>query len=112
MFHTPPRGRTRYFQMNTIAPPEIIPASAPHLLVLFQNSENRTTGPNEAPKPAHENDTILNTELSGSRAMNIAIIEIITTVTLAIIIAALFDILSPKKSVIISFETLEDAARS
>ena len=59
MFHTPPRGRTRYFQMNTIAPPEIIPASAPCQFERLQKRANNTTGPNTAPKPALLAGTIL-----------------------------------------------------
>ena len=38
MFHAPPSGRTRYFQMNTIAPPATMPASAPAWLERRQNS--------------------------------------------------------------------------
>ena len=56
MFQIPPSGRIRYFQINTMEPPQTIPASAPHLLVRFQNRENRTTGPNAAleyAKPIH-----------------------------------------------------------
>ena len=32
----PPRGAMAYYQMNTIAAPENIPAMAPHLLQRFQ----------------------------------------------------------------------------
>ena len=58
MFHTPPRGRTRYFQMNTIAPPEIIPASAPCQFERLQKRANNTTGPNTVAKtcPCKGND--------------------------------------------------------
>ena len=55
-----------------MAPPETIPARAPHNVVLFQNKENSTTGPNAAPKPAHAKLTISNTELSGFLAINMA----------------------------------------
>ena len=64
MPHAPPIGAIRYFQTNTITPPEIMPARAPHLLARFQNRANRITGPNAAPKPAHAKDTTRNTELS------------------------------------------------
>ena len=46
----------RSFQINTIAPPESIPAIAPALFVRFQNRENRTIGPKVAPKPDHAKD--------------------------------------------------------
>lgn len=63
IFHAPPIGRIRYFQINTIAPPETIPASAPKRFVLLQNKEQSMTGPNEAPKPAQAKDTIPNLSL-------------------------------------------------
>src|SRR5574344_534329 len=75
----------RYFQTKIITPPVINPAIAPCLFDRFQKSERSTTGPNEAPKPAHANETIWNTELSGSLAMNMEMIEIMTTVSFAII---------------------------
>lgn len=68
-----------------MAPPETIPARAPHNVVLFQNKENSTTGPNAAPKPAHAKLTISNTELSGFLAINTATTAIKTTDILAII---------------------------
>ena len=57
----PPSLAIPNFHMNIIAPPAIIPDTIPYLLALFQKSEQRTTGPNAAPKPAHANETILNT---------------------------------------------------
>ena len=39
--------------MITATPPDTIPAIAPGLFVRFQNSDNTTSGPNAAPKPAH-----------------------------------------------------------
>ena len=80
MFQIPPSGRIRYFQINTMEPPQTIPASAPHLLVRFQNRENRTTGPNAAPNPAQAKETMANTELSGFLAMNAATTEITRSV--------------------------------
>ena len=59
--------------MNTIAPPEIIPASAPCQFERLQKRANNTTGPNTAPKPAHAKETMPNTELFGSRAIKAAI---------------------------------------
>ena len=72
MFHAPPKGLTRYFQINTIAPPAITPAIAPSFVVLFQKSAVSVSAPNAPPKPAHANDTIPNTELEGSLARNTA----------------------------------------
>ena len=66
--NAPPMGAMAYFQMNTIAAPENIPAIAPHLLQRFQYSENRTMGQKVAPKPAHANDTTRKMELVGSSA--------------------------------------------
>ena len=83
IFHAPPSGRTRYFHINTMHPPETIPASAPHFVVRVQKSENSTTGPNTAPNPAHANETIVNTELSGS----LAIIAATTAITNSVILA-------------------------
>ena len=42
----------------------------------FQNRAQRITGPNAPPKPAQAKETILNTELFGFFARNIAIIDI------------------------------------
>ena len=41
------------FQMMTVAAPTTMPASAPLRVMRFHPSENSTTGPNAAPKPAH-----------------------------------------------------------
>ena len=112
MFHTPPRGRTRYFQMNTIAPPEIIPASAPCQFERLQKRANNTTGPNTAPKPAHAKETMPNTELFGSRAIKAAITAMASKVKRAAFIAFFLSpvlaTLSPKRSE----DTAEDAAKS
>ena len=72
MFQAPPRGRTPYFQTNTITPPEIMPARAPWRLLRFQNRAKSITGPKAAPKPAQAKDTMVNTELSGFQASRIA----------------------------------------
>ena len=61
MLNAPPRGLTRNFHINTNAPPDMIPASAPASVVLFQNNEQRITAPKAPPNPAHANDTIWNT---------------------------------------------------
>ena len=66
----PPSLAILNFHINIIAPPAIMPDIIPYLFALFQKSEQRTTGPNAAPKPAHANETIWNTELSGSHARN------------------------------------------
>ena len=112
MPHTPPMGFNRYFQMNTMAPPEIIPASTPHLVVRFQNRAVSMAGAKVAPKPAHAKDTMVNTELLGSRARNTAMIEMTMTVTRATHMVALLDIFTPKTSFTRSSETLEEAASS
>ena len=98
--------------MNIVAPPVIMPASAPHLFVRFQKSAHSTTGPNTAPKPAQANETILKTELFGSLAKNTAITEITTTESLARSIDFFCDILTPKVSCTIFCEIAEAAARS
>ena len=97
--------------MKTIAPPVIIPASAPHFVVRFQNRENSTTGPNAAPKPAQANDTIVNTE-SSFHAQNTATTAMTTIVRREMIIDFFCDIFSPKTSPRRSFDMLDDAARS
>ena len=79
--------------MNTIAPPEIMPARAPVLVVLLQNKENSITGPKDAPKPAQAKDTMVKIELLGSLAIKAAITAIITTVSLAASIVPFSDIL-------------------
>ena len=57
------------FHAKTITAPPIIPAIAPYLFILFQNTDVITTGPNEAPSPAHAFETSPKTELSGSNAI-------------------------------------------
>ena len=83
MSHAPPSGRTKYFQTNTITPPDTMPASAPGKFVRFQKSEKSITGPNAAPNPAHANDTMVNTELFGFHAMATATRAMDSTVSLA-----------------------------
>ena len=73
----PPSGRIRYFQINTVAPPDMIPAIAPARLQRFQNKEQSTTAPNAPPKPAHAKETILNTLESGFLARKILTIAIL-----------------------------------
>ena len=79
----PPKATPSLLQIITLTPPVIIPAIAPFLVVLFQKSENNTIGPNVAPNPAHANETIVNTELSGS----LAIIAATTAITNSVILA-------------------------
>lgn len=79
----PPSLLIPYFQMNTMDPPQIIPARAPCQLERLQNNARRTTGPNTAPKPAQAKDTMVKTELFGSRAMNIATTAIRRSVILS-----------------------------
>src|SRR5574344_2083737 len=112
MPHTPPMGLSRYFQMNTMAPPDTIPASTPHLVVRFQNSAVSMAGAKVAPKPAHAKDTMVNTELLGSRARNTAITEMAMTVTRATHMVVLEDSFTPKTSLTRSSDTLEDAVSS
>ena len=81
----------RYFQINTNAPPDTIPAIAPGNVVRFQKREHIITGPNAAPNPAPANDTIPNTELFGSLAMTIQRIATTTTVRRAAIMLALLE---------------------
>ena len=102
----------RYFQINTIAPPDTIPASAPHLFVRFQKRAQRINGPKAAPNPAHAKDTIAKTELSGLEAMITPITEITIKVTLAIIMEA-FSLKSfTNTSFTIFCDTPEAAAKS
>ena len=89
-----------------------MPASAPYLLERFQNRANTTTGPKDAPKPAHAKDTMPNTELLGSRARKIAMMEITITVIRAMVIAVFSEIFTLKKPRSRFWDTLEDAARS
>ena len=95
--------------MNTIAPPEIIPASAPCQFERLQKRANNTTGPNTAPKPAHAKETMPNTELFGSRAIKAAITAMASKVKRAAFIAFFLSpvlaTLSPKRSE----DTAEDA---
>mgnify|MGYP000667720345 CR=1 FL=1 len=98
--------------MNTIAPPDTIPARAPWKVVLLQNSEQITRGPNAAPNPAHAKDTIPNIELFGSRAMITPRTDTTTTVSLAAIMLAFGERFRWKVSCKIFCDTLEDAARS
>lgn len=106
----PPSLDIPYFHTNIIIPPDIIPAVIPYLLAFFQNNAHNTTGPNVAPNPAHANDTISNTELSGFDARIIEITDIITTVILATFIDVFLDILIWNTSVSIFCEILEAAA--
>ena len=108
----PPSLAIPNFHMNIIAPPAIIPDTIPYLLALFQKSEQRTTGPNAAPKPAHANETILNTELVGSSAKNIDITDITTTVSLATSIDVFLDILICNTSTARFCDIADEAARS
>ena len=101
-----------YFHTNIIIPPDNIPAITPYLLAPFQNSDISTTGPKVAPKPAHANDTISNTELFGSLARSIAITDIIITVVLATTIDFFSVSLTPKNSCKIFCDTLDAEARS
>jgi len=87
----PPRGRTRYFQINTIAPPTIIPANAPFRLERFQNRAKTITGPKEAPKPAQAKETMLKIELSGSFAITTPTTAMATTVKRAASIEAFLE---------------------
>ena len=68
----PPSGFRSNFHINTVAPPAIIPAIAPALVVFSQNSEKSMIGPNVAPNPAQAKDTTLNMTLFSSSAINIA----------------------------------------
>ena len=112
MPHAPPMGFTRYFQINTMAPPEIIPARTPHLVVRFQNSAVSIAGAKVAPKPAQAKDTMPNTLLLGSRAMNTAMTLMTTSVPRATVRLPLLLSFTPKKSCTRFWDTLEEAARS
>ena len=98
--------------MKTIAPPESIPASAPQRLARRQNSENRTTGPKAAPKPAHAKETIWKTELDGSRARKTAMTAMPTSVRRAAIMLALPKMFRWNTPYRMFWETAEEAARS
>ena len=58
-------------QINTVAAPESIPAMAPARVVRFQKSENSSSGPKVAPKPAQAKDTMVKITLFSSSAMMI-----------------------------------------
>lgn len=83
------QGFNRNFQINTMVPPEIMPASAPHRLLRFQNSAKSITGPKAAPNPAQAKETIPKMELSGLAAMMTEIMAIRITVPLATHMAVL-----------------------
>ena len=68
-----PMGLKTRFQMNTMAPPVIMPAMAPALVVLFQNRENSIIGPKVAPNPAQAKETMLKITLFSSQAITIPI---------------------------------------
>ena len=93
-------------------PPQIIPARAPCQLERLQNNARRTTGPNTAPKPAQAKDTMVKTELFGSRAMNIATTAIRRSVILSATMLSFLVSLSFRMLPRRSEETAEDAARS
>src|SRR5699024_12532372 len=66
-------------QTNTITSPGIIPHNAPCDVNFFQYNESKIIGPNEAPNPAHENDTILRIDSLFGHARKIAITETTST---------------------------------
>ena len=107
-----PIGVITYSQMIADAPPEIIPASAPHFVVRFQKRAKSTRGANAAPKPAQAKETILNTVLLGFQANRTETTEITATVTRATIILFLGLISFLINLLTIFSETLEAAARS
>jgi len=108
----PPNGRTRYFHTKTITPPVSIPASAPCILVRRQKRANSTSGPKDAPKPAHAKDTMVNTELSGFHARKTATMAIPITVRRAAFMEAAVLILIFKKSWSRFWDTPEAAVKS
>ena len=81
-------------------------------MVLLQNSEKRTSGPNAAPNPAQANETMRNTELSGFHARNTAIMAMMRSESLATRIRLFSLSFTWKKEVRISCDTELDAARS
>ena len=89
-------------------PPQIIPARAPCQLERLQNNARRTTGPNTAPKPAQAKDTMVKTELFGSRAMNIATTAIRRSVILSATMLSFLVSLSFRMLPRRSEETAED----
>ena len=112
MLQAPPSLLIPYFQINTMDPPQIIPARAPCQLERLQKRARRTTGPNTAPKPAQAKDTMLNTELFGSRAINMATTAMRSNVTLSATMLSFFVSLSLRILPRRSEDTAEDAARS
>ncbi len=98
-----------YFQMNTIAPPATIPASAPCKVVRFQNKAQIMTPANAAPIPAHAKDTIPNTLELGSLARNSPITAIPRMVPRAIRRLCFSLNFFPKKSCTIFSDTPEAA---
>ena len=112
MPNTPPMGLIRYFQIKTVAPPDTMPEIAPGRVVRFQNREQITSGPKAAPKPAHANETMPNTELSGLRAIIIPRIAMPTTVRRAASMLFFSGILRWNASRSMFSDTLEAAARS
>ena len=107
MPNTPPMGLMRYFQIKTIAPPDTMPAIAPGSVVRFQNRAQITSGPKAAPKPAHANETMPNTELSGLRAIIIPRIAMPITVRRAASMLFFSDILRWNASRSMFSDTLE-----
>ena len=61
----PPKATPSLLQIIALTPPVTIPAMAPFLVVLFQNNENSTIGPNVAPNPAQAFSTSPKTVLFG-----------------------------------------------
>ncbi len=112
MPHTPPKGLMRNFHTKIIMPPDTIPAIAPYLLERFQKRAASITGPNAAPKPAHANDTIPNTELLGSQAITTPRIAITISTDLAISMDCFSERLILNTPLRKFSDILEDAARS
>ena len=105
-------GAMAYFQMNTIAAPETIPAMAPHLLQRFQNRPKSITGPKVAPKPAHAKETMRKTELLGSSANRKPRTATQITVTRATIMLFFSLSFMPSTSFMMLWAMPEAAARS
>src|SRR5699024_7657501 len=59
-------------QMMTVSAPTIIPANAPFLVILLQNSARTIVGPKEAPNPAQAYSTSSSTPLPVSVAISTA----------------------------------------
>ena len=98
--------------MKIMAPPQTMPASAPWKFTRLQNRLNSISGPKAAPKPAHANETMRNTELLESQAMTTPTTAITRRLRRAISRRCLSLSFSPKKSPRISCDTEEEAARS